>query len=146
SVPLGIVTLASAIIGTSVALVCGAEKGMIKRGLFGYNSVLTGLALFLFLSGENRWIFALLGAAVATLFTAAIMNALRNFNIPILTLPFNILTWIVLLASFGFESIHLSPDLVQQDLSHWTLQRDGAIDVNGSIMGVGQIYFNNNIG
>ncbi len=145
SVPLGLVALASSGIGTGIALVSGAEKAVINQGLFGYNSVLTGLALSLFLSGEKRWGIALAGAAVTVLFTAALMHLLKAMEVPILTFPYILLTWSVLLASFGLASIQLSPNLVPQDLSHWKLQAEGHFEATELIEGVGQIYFLENI-
>ena len=67
---LGIIALLSAIIGTLVGKFGGADEKTINQGLFGYNSVLTGMALALFLSGPYMWIIALVGAAVAAIFTA----------------------------------------------------------------------------
>ena len=46
---LGIIALLSAIIGTLVAKFGGADENTINQGLFGYNSVLTGMALVIIL-------------------------------------------------------------------------------------------------
>ena len=67
---LGIIALLSAIIGTLVGKFGGADEQTINQGLLGYNSVLTGMALALFLSGPYMWIIALVGSAVAAIFTA----------------------------------------------------------------------------
>ena len=69
---LGIIALLSAIIGTLVAKFGGADENTINQGLLGYNSVLTGMALALFLSGPYMWIVALVGAAIAAIFTATV--------------------------------------------------------------------------
>ena len=69
----------------------------INQGLFGYNSVLTGMALALFLSGPYMWIIALVGSAVAAIFTATMMHFMQKTEIPILTFPFIVLTWFILL-------------------------------------------------
>ena len=53
---LGIIALLSAIIGTLVGKFGGADEQTINQGLLGYNSVLTGMALALFLSGPYMWI------------------------------------------------------------------------------------------
>ena len=99
----------------------------------------------MFLSGPYDWIIALIGAAVTTILTAAIMHAMRNTEIPILTFPFIILTWFVLLVSYRLKAIHLSPTLVPQDLSRWELNIEGELDwVEGAFHGIGQIFFLDN--
>jgi len=145
SVPLALVALVASMIGTWICLSSGANKSSVNEGIFGYNSVLTGLALSLYLSGDNRWLFAIIGAAVASLFTAAMMNVLNRLKIPILTFPYILLTWLVLLASFGMSAIHLSNDLVQQDVTPWRLHVGGNIEFNGVIYGISQIFFLKNI-
>ena len=71
---LGIIALLSAFIGTVVGKFGGADEHSINQGLLGYNSVLTGMALALFLSGPYMWVVALVGSAVAAIFTATIMH------------------------------------------------------------------------
>lgn len=117
---------------------------MWKKGLFGYNSVLTGLALFLFLDGSQKWVFAIAGAALAVFVTAAVMHVLKAAKVPVLTLPFNLLAWTVLLASFSLSSINLAPHLVQQTLSDWSIESEGAIELTAWLKGVGQVYFHGN--
>lgn len=139
---LGIITLLSAIIGVLVAHATGGDKNIIAQGLFGYNSVLTGLALFLYLTGNMRWIVALVGAAFATIFTAAMMNFFKNQDIPVLTFPYIVLTWFVILASYHLEVFTITSSLVPQDLSHWQLEIKGPVYVTGGLIaGIGEIYF-----
>lgn len=142
SYSLGIIALLSAMVGTFVGKIGGADQEAIEQGLFGYNSVLTGMALALFLKGNDRWIIALVGAAIAAIFTAAMMHYMRQSSIPVLTFPFIILSWFLLLTSYRLVSFHLSPDLVPQTLSHWTLNIEGETNwFNGAVNGIGQIYF-----
>ena len=103
------------------------------------------MALTLFLSGPYHWIIALVGAAVTAILTAAIMHAMRNTEIPILTLPFIIITWFMLLVSYRLKAIHLSPALVPQDLAHWELNIEGELNwIEGTFNGIGQIFFLDN--
>ena len=142
SLPLGIIAILSAMIGTLVSKVGGADKTLISQGLMGYNSVLTGLALQLFLTGPNAWMVALIGAAVAAIFSATLMHFIGNTGIPILTLPFIILSWFVLLASYKFDSIVLSDSLTPQSLANWELHIAGKINIlDGTFNGIGQIFF-----
>src|SRR5699024_8820086 len=97
---LGMITLVSVMIGTLIAKVSGANIEAVQAGLFGYNSALTGLALALFLIEPYNWIIALLGAAIVSILTAALMQFMKETEIPILTLPFVIITWFLLLTSY----------------------------------------------
>ncbi|MFE4814671.1 urea transporter [Peribacillus simplex] len=142
SYPLGIIALSSSIIGTLIGKLGGANENSVNSGLYGYNSVLTGIALTLFLTGPSQWFIALVGAALAAIFSAAMVHFMRNTGIPILTFPFIILTWFMLLVSYKLKSFQLSPGLVPQDLSHWTLNISGKVNwLDGSFNGIGQIFF-----
>lgn len=139
---LGMIALLSSIIGTLVGKIGGADEKIINQGLLGYNSVLTGIALALFLDGTNMWIIALAGSAVAAILTAAIMHFMKRIEIPILTFPFIILTWFILLASYKLKGIKLSSTLVPQDLINWELNIAGEINLlDGIFNGIGQVFF-----
>ncbi|MEH7251956.1 urea transporter [Neobacillus niacini] len=142
SYSLGIITLLSSLIGTLISKLGGAEEEKINQGLFGYNSVLTGMALFLFLQGDERWFIALAGSAIAALFTAALMHFFRQTDIPILTFPFIVITWLWLLTTYRLVTFKLSPKLTPQSLSNWTLNIKGENDwLEGAVNGIGQIFF-----
>jgi len=144
SYKLGIISLLSAFVGTFIGKIGGAPKDSVKSGLFGYNSVLTGLALSLFLTGTSRWGIALLGAMVAAIFTATMMHFLKNIDLPILTFPFIVLTWFVLLASYKLDVFHLSDSLVPQILSNWHLNIAGDLNwTAGFLNNIEQIFFLN---
>ena len=126
---LRIIALLSAIIGTLVAKLGGADKNSIDQGLLGYNSVLTGMALALFLSGPYMWIIALVGSAVAAIFTATMMHFMKKTEIPILTFSYIILTWFILLSSYKLKGIKLSSTLAPQSLTQWELNIAGEINL-----------------
>ncbi|WP_318616650.1 urea transporter [Sporosarcina sp. YIM B06819] len=145
SLLLGIMTILSAFIGNIIGKIGGADENSINQGLFGYNSVLTGIALTLFLTGPYHWIIALIGAAIAAIFTAAMMHVMKSSGIPVLTIPFIVLSWLMLLASYRLKAFQLTPDLVPQDLSNWEVDMTGKADwVEGTFNGIGQIFFLHN--
>ncbi|MEH7385912.1 urea transporter [Bacillus sp. JJ1521] len=142
SYSLGIVAFLSALIGTLIAKIAGGDEEAIDQGLFGFNSVLTGMALTLFLNEPYHWMIALFGAAVAVIFTAAMMHFMKNLDIPVLTFPYIILTWFFLLTSYRLKAFKLSSDLVPQSLAHWELTITGEINwAHGIFNGIGQIFF-----
>ncbi|WP_423799631.1 urea transporter [Neobacillus sp. SAB-20_R2A] len=147
SVSLGVVTLLSAVIGTLIGKIGGASAESVNQGLYGYNSVLTGMALSLFLSGDDRFLIALVGAAIASVFTAAMAHFMRKSQseIPVLTFPFIVLTWFLLLTTYRLVSFKISPNLTPQSLSNWTLNIKGETDwLDGAVNGIGQIFFLDN--
>ncbi|WP_211267817.1 urea transporter [Paenibacillus antarcticus] len=145
-ISLGIVALLSAMIGTWIGYIGGKDKAAVNQGIFGYNSVLAGIALFLFLGGELQWVIALVGAAVVTLITAAMMYVLSSTVVPVLTLPYIMLTWTTVLSSYHLKTFHLSPELVPQDLIHLNLDQGENVQwLNGLIDGIGQVYFQENM-
>ena len=142
---LGIIALLSAIIGTLVGKFGGADEQTINQGLLGYNSVLTGMALALFLSGPYMWIVALVGAAIAAIFTATMMHFMQKTEIPILTFPFIILTWFILLSSYKLKMIKLSPDIRTSRFNKLGIRycrRDRFI--KRIFNGIGQVFFLDN--
>ncbi|AGN36399.1 urea transporter [Bacillus paralicheniformis] len=142
---LGIIALLSAIIGTLVGKLGAADEKIINEGLLGYNSVLTGMALASFLTGPYMWLVALIGSALAAIFTAAMMHFTKRTEVPILTFPFVILTWFILLASYKLNGVKLSSALIPQDLTHWELKTAGGVNlVDGVFHGIGQVFFLNN--
>lgn len=145
SYSLGIIAFLSAIIGTLIAKLGGGDEVAINQGLFGFNSVLTGMALTLFLSGPYQWIIALIGAAIAGIFTAAMTHFMKNTSIPVLTFPYIILTWFFLLTSYRLKAFKLSSDLIPQSLAHWELTIAGDINwTHGIFNGMGQVFFLDN--
>ena len=145
SYELGIITLCSSIIGTVIGKIGGANENSVNSGLYGYNSVLTGLALMLFLTGNTRWMIALAGAVIAAIFSASMVHFMKNVAIPILTFPFIILTWFMLLVSYRLEAFQLSNTLVPQSLSLWELNIEGEMNLKEEIFnGIGQVFFLDN--
>ena len=145
SISLGIITLLSAFIGTLIGKFLGADEDILNQGLFGYNSVLTGMALVLFLSGPSHWLIALAGAAITTIFTASMMHLMNKVGIPVLTFPFILMTWFMLLVSYRLTAFTLSPELVPQSLAQWELDIAGEVNwMQGSVNGIGQIFFLDN--
>lgn len=143
---LGIVALVSALIGTLIGHVAGADKTAVEKGIFGYNSVLVALALSLYLTGHIRWGIAFIGAAFATIITGAMIYFLKDLKIPVLTFPYIMLTWFFLLASYHLKIFKLSSELAPQNLSQWKLSIQGSISlIDGLVNGVSQVYFLNNL-
>lgn len=137
----GIVALLSAFIGTAIGKIGGADEQSINEGLHGYNPVLTGIALTLFLVGPYNWVIALLGAVITAIFSAATPHLMKNLEIPVLTFPFIIVTWIMLLATYKLQAFKLIDAFVPITLSEWKLDITSKGDwIDGFVIGFGQIF------
>ena len=102
----GFALLGSAL-GGLTALVLGGDGVTIYHGLFGFNAVLTGIALggLLLVLNWRSTIYALIGAIFSAIVFAAIAVALSPIGMPALTAPFVLTTWIFLLPTSGFRAL-----------------------------------------
>src|SRR5215813_1201367 len=85
----GLMALLGVAAATLTAYLLGADPMLIRDGLFGFNGVLTGIALSVFL--EWDWhvvIYIILGAIVSTIVTMALANLFVSRDLVPLTAPF----------------------------------------------------------
>jgi urea transporter len=94
-------------LGALTAWTVGASGIAIFHGLYGFNSVLTAIALgglFYVLTWRSA-VYALIAAIITALVFAAISLFLSPIGMPALTAPFVLVTWIFLLAKAGFKAL-----------------------------------------
>ena len=105
-----VAALAGSLAGVLVAWGMGAAEPAIRAGAFGFNSVLTAIALAgAFLAPGRTTVACVLLATAATPFVvAAAAAALEPLGLPALTLPFVLVTWAFLFASRHFPGLHAS--------------------------------------
>lgn len=127
---LGIAALLGVISSTLFALFLHYEKKDIEDGLYGFNGVLVGIALFFFFQPTLPLaLLAILGAFLSTL----IMKFMREKNLFPYTFPFVLSTWILMLL---INALTLVPVQQQAQASA------ASIDLLSSIsMGFGQVMF-----
>ena len=104
---LGLMAFLSSVVGTLTGTYFGGDKLKIQEGIYSFNAILTGIAAMLFLTNEMRWLVALLLAMVASLLMVALSKTFARWKIPILTLPFVVVTWIGLLFSYMIKAMHI---------------------------------------
>jgi urea transporter len=105
---LGLFALLGVAVSTATAFLLRADPTLIRNGLFGFNGVLTGIGLAVFLQFDPLLIaYVAVGAAVSTIVMMALANALAGWDMPALTAPFVITTWLMLFAIYSFG--HLVP-------------------------------------
>lgn len=99
--PVFLLALMAGLASAAVAGLAGVPVEAIRSGLFGFNAILAAVALgAVFLrAGGASWVIALSAAAVMPLFQAACAVVLVAAGLPVMSLPFILLTWVVLLAA-----------------------------------------------
>ena len=82
------------------------DASSLRAGLYGFNGVLVGLALATFIApGPLLWVYVVLGAAVSVVAMEATANVAKAWSMPALTFPFVLVTWLLLLATYGFAGL-----------------------------------------
>lgn len=142
---LAIIAFLSGLLGSWIAYICGVREELVEKGLYGFNSVLTGMALFIFLEGPLKWLIALIFAAFTSFVAASLNQQLKKVNLPTYTLPFIVTTWMALLASYYLVNLQISTTLAPNSLSDWpTLTHARPAHLNGVIIGIGQVFLQDN--
>lgn len=113
---LGLVT------GTVAACMLGAPRGEVEEGLHGYNGILVGCALPVFLEGGALcFLLIVLGAMFSSVIMMAVSRVFASWKVSAMTGPFVFATWFILLASYsfsGFDAValpHPSLPVLPQD-------------------------------
>jgi len=82
------------------------DPSSLRAGLYGFNAFLVGLALATFVApGALLWVYAILGAAVSVVVMAATVQVAKSWHMPALTFPFVLVTWLLLLGTYGFAGL-----------------------------------------
>lgn len=109
----GVGVLVGTTASTATALLFGADRMLVRRGLFGFNGALTAIALLYFLEpGVLTWSCVVFAAGCSTILMAAMLSLLDTWKMPVLTAPFvfTSLCFFLAIARFGrLQSTHLLP-------------------------------------
>jgi urea transporter len=144
---------------TLAAYLLGADRSLIRAGLFGFNGILVGIALAFFFDFHFLVaVYIVLGAAVSTIVMMALINLLTPWDMPALTAPFVLTAWLLLFAVYQFDFLHpteliapatLHPGAaVQTDLRELATGSGGLTAANlahGLFRGVGEVMFEDNL-
>lgn len=138
---LGLIALISSMIGTLVGKRWSKDKLAVQQGIYGFNSILCGIAVVLFLQSDWRWLIVPFAAAIATFVMMALQKMLASWKIPILTYPFLLVTWIGLLITYKIDGLHINPTFVTTSPAKWNLPIEGTPHFFiGLIKGVGEVF------
>ena len=106
---LGVSALISVLVANTVAYVSGYDRYSIIKGLYGFNSLLTGLAIATFFAPSWRALLLVILVAILTLFISIVLQGiLSKYGLPYLSLPFLFAIWMILLGLSDFSNLGIS--------------------------------------
>lgn len=131
---MGFAALLATICGTVTALLLKYNKSEIDHGIYGFSAALVGVALALFLKPVVlSWVIIIIGSSLATI----IQHFFIQRKIPVFTLPFVLVTWIVILFSrSSFIDIMSEPSPIISSTSDY---------FSICFKGYGQVIFQDNL-
>ena len=155
--------LVAVVASTAAANFLGMDASSVASGIFGYNGVLTGVALGVFhLQGGDLgvmpWLLApvfFLGA-FSTLLTSALSSITLGLGMPPFTFPFQVATWLWLLAASSSAFMYFPVDgrVLQAGLGRnpevfpetWETERYSSLEVTRSLFSsISQVYLLDNV-
>lgn len=85
------------LIGNGISVLCGTDNSMIESGLFGYSTslVFTGMALF-YVPSITTFSLSIVAVVLTVLLQHTITAFLSTFGVSIMTLPFNIMSTVLI--------------------------------------------------
>jgi len=92
--------------GSLMAQWLRVENAALHAGLYGFNAYLVGLALPTFMApSPAMWAYVVLGGAVSTVVMLGMARCLKTWEVPALTAPFVLVSWLLLLATNAFSGL-----------------------------------------
>ncbi|KAM6109079.1 urea transporter 2-like [Phoenicopterus ruber ruber] len=134
------------VVSTLTALILGQDRSAIAAGLYGYNGVLVGLLMAIFSAkGDYHW-WLLLPVALVSMtcpvFTSALGSIFCKWDLPVFTLPFNLVFTFYLAASGPhnpfFPTTAIQPATATPNIT-WT-DAETPMLLQSIPVGVGQVY------
>jgi urea transporter len=107
SVRAAIFAFLASVVAALIAIWFGAGAISVEQGLWGFNAVLTGIALgaVFYRPTPTAMIYAVFGIVATVYVQAALTTLLSPYGIPTLTAPFVITTWLFLLSKRTFRPV-----------------------------------------
>ena len=100
----GLCGLISVLISSAVAWWLGFNKFSIKKGVYGFNSLLVGLGLGIYFEPNFQLLLIVLFAAIFTLFISIVLQGfLGKYYLPFLSIPFLVAIWGFTIATRDFK-------------------------------------------
>jgi urea transporter len=106
-----VMALLGSFVAAAAGICMGVPEAAVRGGVFGYNPALTAIVLggFLLLLNRSGFLYAMAGAVVTAITGIAAAGILQALGLPVLMLPFLLITWIMLEAAKGFPALFAIP-------------------------------------
>jgi len=102
-------SIVGTLVATMVAQRLATEPGALRKGLHGFNGMLTGAGIATYLgSTPAAWIVLVFASGVAAAVTLALEKLLAAWDTPGLTFPFILTTWVILLAAYRLPVLQIT--------------------------------------
>jgi len=119
---LGVIGLLSILLANGLALILNLHRDTVREGFLGYNALLVGLAIPAMFEFTAVMPVVLIMSIVSVVFlTAALRNAFGyQFNLPVLSVPFLLVTYLAIAASPVFDTLQRNYDwIIDADQVLW---------------------------
>lgn len=105
----GLSGLLAVLIAVIIAHTMGLDQTLLKKGLFSFNALLTGIGMGAFFDPSLVFFTLLALASLLTLILSVTLGSwLYKYGLPVLSIPFIIAIWFVILPSSQFENLGLT--------------------------------------
>ncbi|MDD4109585.1 MAG: urea transporter, partial [Prolixibacteraceae bacterium] len=105
----GIGGFIAVLIANLLAWGLGYNVYMLRSGLYGFNSLLTGLGVGLFYQpSAELYLLIIISALTCFFLTVVFQGVLGKYGLPFLSVPFLFTIWIIALSSNGLSALNLS--------------------------------------
>lgn len=141
--------LAGTTVSTLTAMLLGADRSLVRNGMFGFNGGLVAIALLYFLQPDAlTWACVIFAAACSTIVMAAMIRAFDVWKMPALTAPFVVTSLCFFLAAARLGRLQPSGLLPTAGLPR-SATVEGVVTAStlgrGLFNGLGQVFFQENI-
>lgn len=105
----GIMGLLSVVTTNLVGFLLGFNKRIISKGIYGFNSLLVGLAMGVYFEPGILLIMIVVLGSILTLFiSVSLQGVIGKYALPFLSIPFLISVWVMTLATREFTALGIS--------------------------------------
>jgi urea transporter len=105
----GLAGFASALVTNVVAYELGFNRSEIKKGLYGFNSLLVGLGIgYYFELSFELYIIVFIASILTLFFVTFLKGIFQKYGLPYLSFPFLFGIWTIIIATYYFEALGLS--------------------------------------
>ena len=137
----GVMALIASVIALLLAKRTNYSEEEINTGLSGFNPVLTAIALTLFLVPQRYSLIIILVAIIITMpIGSAFREFFKPFGVPMLTMPYVFVSWLILLMSFQFKFVNADVNILPNAIQEIQFSGHHIQFINAFLSGFSEIF------